>query len=235
MKKQAERKTKLSIKNWAIEDRPREKMLVKGKSALSDAELLAILIRSGNSDDSALSLSQKILHDVDNSLVKLSSLSIQSLIKYKGIGGAKAITIAAALELGRRRREATVKEVKSIISSVDIYEYMQSSLTDLNYEEFWVIFLNATNKIISKTVISQGGISETLVDSKKIFKLALENNAVNIILSHNHPSGQVNPSETDITLTKKIKNGAETLDIKLLDHIIIGQSGYFSFTDEGLI
>jgi len=235
MKKQAEEKTKLSIKDWAIEDRPREKMLVKGKSALSDAELLAILIRSGNSDDSALSLSQKILHDVDNSLVKLSSLSIQSLIKYKGIGGAKAITIAAALELGRRRREATVKEVKSIISSVDIYEYMQSSLTDLNYEEFWVIFLNATNKIISKTVISQGGISETLVDSKKIFKLALENNAVNIILSHNHPSGQVNPSETDITLTKKIKNGAETLDIKLLDHIIIGQSGYFSFTDEGLI
>ena len=224
-----------SIKNWATEDRPREKMLEKGREALSDAELLAILIRSGNNDESAVDLSRHILNDVDDNLITLSQLSINDLISYKGIGEAKAISIAAALELGRRRRFAETAQQQHIQNSKDAFEYFYMRMSDIGHEQFWVLLLNPANKVIKMLKVSDGGINGTAADPKRIFKIALENNATAIMLCHNHPSGNVQPSESDKVLTRNLVNGGKLLEIKILDHIIVGIDKYFSFADSGLL
>lgn len=230
-----EKGTTTSIKNWAPEDRPREKLLMKGKSALSDAELIAIILGSGNFKESALDLAKRILRDVDNDLIKLGSISVERLMKYQGVGQAKAVSIAAAIDLGRRYRESAVKKTNSIQGSKDVFEYMQSIIGDLPHEEFWAIYLNVKNQIITRSQIGEGGTTQTIVDPKKVFRLALEHNAVNIIVCHNHPSGGVVPSNSDINLTKKLKQGAQIIDLNLLDHIIIGTDNFFSFADEGIM
>ena len=222
-----------SIKSWAPEDRPREKMILKGRNALSDAELLAILMGSGNIKESALDLAKRILSDVDNDLNQLGKVTLEKFMAYQGIGEAKAVSIVAALELGRRRRESKVKKVNSISNSRDVFNYMQSVLADLQHEEFWAIYLNVKNHIIARAQIGQGGVTQTLVDPKKIFRMAIEHNAVSIIVCHNHPSGEVEPSKSDYNLTDKIKNGAKLLELKLLDHIIVGMNTYYSFADKG--
>jgi DNA repair protein RadC len=224
-----------SIKHWEDEDKPREKMLLKGKQSLSNAELVAIILGSGNTDESAVELSQRILQSVDNNLIGLSQLSISELSQFKGIGEAKAVSVVAAMELGRRRRESEVLERKVISSSKDAFEIFQPNLADCPYEEFWVLLLKRSNQIIGKYAVSQGGVSGTVADPKRIFNLALQHLASGIILCHNHPSGSVKPSEQDIAITKKIKSGTLLLDINLLDHIIIGEEKYYSFADEGII
>ncbi len=227
--------TKTSIKNWADDDRPREKLMLKGKTSLSDAELIAILIGSGNTEESAVELSRRILHANNDNLVDLSRMSLHELIKFKGIGEAKAISIIAALELGKRRRSAEARERKTITSSNDAFEQMYATTADLNYEKFWVMLLDQANKVIRIVEVSEGGITGTIADPKKIFKVALEGNACNIILCHNHPSGQLKPSEADIKITEKLKRSGEIIDIKVLDHLIIGIDGFFSFADEGIL
>lgn len=224
-----------SIKSWAPEDRPREKMILKGRTSLSDAELLAILLRSGNSGESALDLAKRILNDTDNDLNQLGKISIERFMQYPGIGEAKAVSIAAALELGRRRRESKIKKVNSISGSKDVFEYMQSVLSDLQHEEFWALYLNVKNNIMARALIGQGGTTQTVVDPKKVFRLAIENNAVNILVCHNHPSGSVLPSQSDINLTRKLRDGAKLLDMTLLDHIILGNENYYSFADQGVL
>ena len=223
-----------SIKNWAEDDKPREKLMLKGKAALSDAELVAILIGSGSRNDSAVSLSKRILVSVDNNLNALGKLSLKQLMEFKGIGEAKAITIAAALELGRRRRDEETLELKKITSSKAVFEIMQPIIGELPHEEFWVLYLNNSNKVIYKSQLSKGGITGTVVDVRLIFKTALENNATSIILTHNHPSGKLQASDADVAITKKLKLAAEQLDIKVLDHIIITETDYYSFQDEGI-
>ena len=225
----------LTIKSWAEDDRPREKMLLKGKNALSDAELIAIIIGSGNCDESAVALAKRILKSTNESIAGLSKLTINDMLKFKGIGDAKAVSIAAALELGRRRREEEAVVKKQITGSKDLFDIFHPLLSDLIYEEFWILLLNKANKIIGKYCISEGGMSGTVADPVKIFKKAIENNASGIILCHNHPSGNLKPSEADINLTKKMRDGGKLLDISVLDHIIIGEEKYFSFADEGLI
>lgn len=222
------------INQWAEDDRPREKFLLKGKSSLSDSELLAILIGSGSRNESAVQLCQRILASSQNNLNLLGKLSIQQLMNFKGIGEAKAISIAAALELGRRRREEEVIELKKITSSKAVFDIMQPLIGELQHEEFWVLFLNNSNKVIYKTQISKGGITGTVVDIRIVFKLALEHNATSIILSHNHPSGKLQASEADIQITKKIKEAGKNLDIQVLDHVIITEKSYYSFVDEGI-
>lgn len=222
------------INQWAEDDRPREKFLLKGKSSLSDSELLAILIGSGSRNESAVQLCQRILASSQNNLNLLGKLSIQQLMNFKGIGEAKAISIAAALELGRRRREEEVIELKKITSSKAVFDIMQPLIGELSHEEFWVLFLNNSNKVIYKTQISKGGITGTIVDIRIVFKLALEHNATSIILSHNHPSGKLQASEADIQITKKIKEAGKNLDIQVLDHVIITEKSYYSFVDEGI-
>jgi DNA repair protein RadC len=224
-----------NIKQWAEDDRPREKLINKGKAALSDAELLAILLRSGSSKETAVDLSKRILHHVSDNLIELSKLNFTDLMTFNGIGEAKALSIIAALELGRRRRESEITVKQQISSSKDVFEYFHANLSDSQYEEFWVLLLNRGNKIIKKVMISEGGISGTVADPKRIFKTAIENNATSIILCHNHPSGNLKPSEADIKLTKKLKDAGSLLDIAVLDHIIIGEEKFFSFADEGLI
>jgi len=224
----------LSIKSWAEEDRPREKLLLKGKNALSDAELIAILIRLGSRNESAVGLAKKVLNSVDNNLNELGKLSVKELTAFKGIGEAKAICIVAALEVGRRRREGEGMRRKQITSSADIYEVM-NGLADLPQEEFWILLLNKANKIIGKCPISKGGVSGTVADLRVIFKLAIENLATSIILCHNHPSGNLKPSDADITLTKKLRDSGDLMDIPVLDHVIITDSGYYSFADEGIL
>lgn len=226
---------KSGIKNWAADDRPREKMLSKGSQALSDAELIAILIGSGNSEESAVELSRRILSTNNNNLIELSRLSIQDLIKFKGIGEAKAISIVAALELGKRRRSAEALDRKAIRSSNDAFECIYMHASDLNYEKFWVILLDQANKLIKIVEISEGGVAGTVADPKKIFRNALEHNASSMIVCHNHPSGQLIPSEADKQITKKIVQSGQMLDIKVLDHLIIGHEKYFSFSDEGIL
>ena len=225
--------TGYSIKNWAEEDRPREKLQQKGKHTLSEAELLAILIGSGTTNESAVKLCQKILKDVENNLNELGKLTIADLMKYKGIGEAKAITIIAALELGRRRQLADVKEKIQIKDSKDAYMNLAPLMADLPNEEFWVLFLNRSNKIVKKEKISIGGIAGTVADSKIIFKKAIDCLASGIIVCHNHPSGNLKPSQADIDLTRNLKEAAKMLDIQLLDHLIITDEGYYSFADEG--
>lgn len=226
---------KLSIKDWSEADRPREKLFSKGKHILSEAELIAIIIGSGSKHESAVDLSKRILSSVNNDLNELSTLSIAELMKFKGMGEAKAIGIIAALELGRRRRERESLKKGKITSSKDIVEIFQPSLSDLKHEEFWVLFLNRANKIINKFNISIGGVSGTVVDAKIIFKLAVENLASSIILCHNHPSGNNKPSESDINITKQIKEAGKFLEIPILDHIIISGSTFYSFADEGML
>ncbi|HPQ21774.1 MAG TPA: DNA repair protein RadC [Saprospiraceae bacterium] len=224
-----------SIKSWSLEDRPREKLLEKGRSVLTDSELLAILIGSGIPGESAVDLSRKMLQTVDNSLNNLGKLSIKELTKFKGIGEARAIVIAAALELGRRRQVSEAEDIESIKSSKDIFDIMSPYLSDLQVEEFWVLLLNKSNKIIKKELISKGGVSATVVDIKLIFKSAIDNLASSIVLLHNHPSGNIKPSKEDIRLTQKVKEACEFMDVNLLDHIIIANKNYLSFIDEGLV
>ncbi len=226
---------KLNIKDWAEEDRPREKLLKNGARSLSDAELIAILIGSGNLDETAVELSRRILASVDNSMHELGKKSINSLCSFKGIGEAKAITIVAALELGKRRKEADVFNKKVINTSKDAFDYFQPTLGDLGHEEFWVMLLDRGNKIQDTFRISQGGISGTVIDIRIILKPALEKQSSNIILCHNHPSGTLRPSEADRNITNKIKDAAKLMDISVLDHVIIGQNQYFSFADDGLL
>jgi len=223
-----------SIKNWAEDDKPREKLMLKGKSALSDAELIAILIGSGSKDESAVGLSKRILASVDNNLNALGKVSLKQLMEFKGIGEAKAITIAAALEIGRRRRIEETPELKKITSSKAVFEIMQPLIGELPHEEFWVLYLNNSNKVIHKSQLSKGGITGTVVDVRLIFKLALEYNATSVILTHNHPSGKLWASDADIEITKKLKLAGTQLDVKVLDHIIITETAYLSFQDEGI-
>ena len=224
---------RIPISQWAEDDRPREKLINKGSTMLSDAELIAILIGSGNQTESAVDLSKKILASVGGNLISLSKLNISDLKKFNGIGEAKAVTIAAALELGKRRRSAEAIQQKKITSSKQAHDILQEYLADANYEQFCILLLNRANHLIRTIVISDGGISGTVADPKKIFKMALENNASSIILGHNHPSGQVTPSDVDIALTRKLCQGGLLLDMPVLDHIIVGDEKYYSFKDEG--
>lgn len=223
------------ITKWALDDRPREKMILKGVNALSDAEIIAILIGSGSRDESAVDLSKRILNANQNNLNQLAKLSLNDLQKFKGIGEAKAISIVAALELGKRRRLEKALESPQLCDSKTVFELLQPLMSDLQYEEFWVLYLNQSNKVIDKWLASKGGITSTLVDVRLVLKKAIELGAVNIILSHNHPSGKNEPSLQDKELTEKIKLAAQTLDIKVLDHIIITDKNYYSFADQGLI
>lgn len=226
---------RLTIKLLAEADRPREKLRLKGKSFLSDAELIAILIGSGNKDQTAVELAQTILNHCHNSLEQLARLSIKDLQKFKGIGEAKAISIAAALELGRRRKTLEPENRIKITSSSDAFQLLHGDLMDLTHEEFWLIFLKRNNDVIKKEMLSKGGQSGTVVDSKIIFKRALEESATGLILAHNHPSGNLKPSHEDIQLTKRIVSAGKTLEIAILDHLIITNESFFSFTDDGLI
>ena len=224
----------LSITQWAEEDKPREKLLLKGRAALSDAELIAILLGNGTRGISAVELAKQVLLGSEQDLNKLGRTTIKELMKYKGIGEAKAITIAAALELGRRRQQTQVKEKPKITSSADAYNCVYGTMEDLGHEVFKVIMLNRNNKVTKIETISVGGVAGTVVDPKIVFKRALDAQA-SIILCHNHPSGNLKPSQADLDLTKRLCAAGKTLDVNVLDHLIISDQGYFSFLDEGLV
>ena len=223
------------ITQWAAEDRPREKMLSKGIMALSDAELLAILIGSGSIGESAVTLSQRILSSVENNLHDLGKKSLHELQKFKGVGQAKAITIAAALELGRRRQLSDLRLRPKISSSRDAFNAIAAILSDLCHEEFWLLLLNRANEVFARERLSIGGISGTVVDIKLVLKKALDAQASGFIAIHNHPSGNLEPSRADIELTEKLKQGGRILDLPMLDHLIVSERGYFSFADEGML
>jgi DNA repair protein RadC len=225
----------LPINQWSEDDKPREKLLLKGNTALSDAELLAILIGSGSRDESAVDLSKRILAAQQNNLNQLARLSISDLKKFKGIGEAKAITIMAALELGRRRRLEEALEIPKVTDSRTVYELLQPILGDLNHEEFWIVYLSQSNRVIGKWLASKGGITSTLVDVRLVLRKALELSATGIILSHNHPSGKREPSQSDKDLTRKMMDAAKVMDIQVLDHLIVTDHSYFSFADEGIL
>ena len=224
----------LSIKSWADDDKPREKLMLKGKHVLSDAELLAIIIGSGSRNESAVELSKRILSSIDNNLNALGKLSLSQLTAFKGIGEAKAISIIATMELGRRRKEEAVVKLEKITSAKAVFEMMQPIIGELQHEEFWVLYLNNASKVIYKSQISKGGITNTLADTRIVFKIALEQNATAIILTHNHPSGKLEASDQDKSLTKKLKLAGEQLSIQVLDHIIITENGYLSFADTNI-
>jgi DNA repair protein RadC len=228
-------KPSTSIKNWAIGDRPREKLLSKGSAALSDSELLAILINNGHKEKSAVDISKEILHIGNNNLNELGKLSLKDFKKIKGIGEAKAITIAAALELGRRRQAATFLEKTVVRTSNDLAQYLRVNIKDYSYEVFAVVFLNKANKVNHFEIISRGGITGTVADPRIILKKALEEDATSIVLCHNHPSGNLKPSRADELLTGKIKEAAKYFDIIVMDHIIVSEEGYYSFADEGIL
>ncbi len=230
-----DKKKSFSIKNWSEDDRPREKLLQKGKSTLSNAELIAILIGSGSRNESAVALSKRILAAATLNLNELGKLSTSELMTFKGIGEAKAVTIIAALELGRRRRGAEALEKKKITSSNSVFELMQPIIGELPHEEFWIVYLNNSNKVLQKALLSKGGITGTLVDVRLVLKTALQLGAVGLILAHNHPSGTLKPSRADQQITQKLKMAGESLDIKVLDHVIITEKAYFSFADESLL
>ena len=231
----SEDKEPFTIKQWAEDDRPREKLMLKGKAALSDAELIAILISSGNDEESAVSLSKRILEGSNNNLIELSKLSASELKKYRGIGEAKALSIIAAMELGRRRQRSTALEKPIIQNSQKAYDYIQASLSDLAHEEFVVLYLSKSLKIITHDTLSRGGTSGTVADIKIILKSALEKLAAYIIVAHNHPSGNLKPSTQDIEMTRKLKEACSIMDIKLNDHLIIGENAYYSFSDQGML
>lgn len=228
-------KPSTSIKNWAIDDRPREKMLQKGPEALSNSELVAILINNGSKDKSAVELAKDVLRLGSDNLNELGKLSLKDFQKIKGIGAAKAITIAAALELGRRRQAASTLDKPVVQSSKDIAQYLKAILKDFTYEVFAVLFLNRANKVNHFEIISRGGITGTVADPRIILKKALDEDATSIVLSHNHPSGSLKPSRADEELTHKIKEAAKYFDIKVIDHIIVSEEGYYSFADDGIL
>lgn len=230
-----EKPTSLSIKNWSDDDKPREKLVQKGKAILSDAELIAILIGSGSRNESAVELSKRILASANNNLNDLGKLSIKQLKEFRGIGEAKAVTIAAALEIGRRRRGEEAQKITKIQSSISVFELLQPIMGELEHEEFWIVYLNNSNKVLHYAQLSKGGITGTLVDVRLVMKQALELGAVALILAHNHPSGTLKPSTADRQITQKLKMAAQALDIKVLDHLIITQKEYFSFADEGVL
>lgn len=225
----------MSIKFLAEDDRPREKFLLKGKNSLSDAELLAIIMGSGNREESAVELGRKILGSVGNNWHNLSLLQISDLVKFKGVGEAKAISIATALEIGRRRAAQEVPEKIQISKSEDTFRMLHPYLGDLQTEEFWAIFLNQNNRVLAKTKLTSGGINQSVVDVRILFKTALENFATGIIVAHNHPSGNLKPSQDDISITKIIFEAGKVLNIKLLDHIIVTQNSWLSFAEENLL
>ena len=228
-------KKSLPITEWSLDDRPREKLLLKGNAALSDAELIAILIGSGSREESAVGLAKRILQHNENNLNQLARLSINELKNFKGIGEAKAVSIVASLELGRRRRLETALEIPKISTSSDAFELVQPIIGDLNHEEFWVIYLNNANKVLGKKQLGKGGFTGTVVDIRVLYKNALEISATSIILSHNHPSGKLKPSQSDLDLTLKIKEAGRVLDIQVLDHLIVAGNLYLSFADEEII
>lgn len=227
--------TSFSIKNWSEDDKPREKLLNKGRNSLSDAELVAILIGSGSRDESAVALSKRILASVNHQLGELGRLSIPQMMQFRGIGKAKAVTIAAALELGRRRRGEEAAKVARISGSRDVFELMQPLIGELPHEEFWIVYLNNANKVLHSVLLSKGGITGTLVDVRLVMKQALELGAVALILAHNHPSGTLKPSEADKLITRKLNKAAEALDLKILDHLIITERDYYSFADHNAL
>ncbi|MCA6066241.1 DNA repair protein RadC [Chryseobacterium sp. RG1] len=225
----------MSIKFLAEDDRPREKFLSKGKNSLSDSELLAIIMGSGNKDETAVELARKILASVNNNWNQLSLLSLRDLMKFKGVGSVKAISIVTALEIGRRRTDQQLPEKRVISSSNDAYLTLKNHLSDLRTEEFWAIFLNQSNRIVHFTQLTQGGINQSVVDVRVLFRTALDHFSTGIIIAHNHPSGNLKPSIDDLDITQKIKEAGNMLSIQLLDHLIITQNSYFSFSDEGLL
>ncbi|MFB6257774.1 MAG: DNA repair protein RadC [Flavobacteriales bacterium] len=225
----------IPINSWAEDEQPREKLLQKGVSALSNAELLAILLQSGTRQESALSISRRLLQTHGEKLSKLGKASIQDLKGFRGVGNAKAVTVRASMELGKRRREERSGKEPHIRSSHDVYELMRGKLEDLPHEEFWVIFLNRANKLLSRHLIGRGGLSGTVADTRLIFKWALQDLASSMILCHNHPSGNIEPSKADRTLTRKLKDAGELMDIPVLDHLIIGEQDHYSFADEELL
>ncbi|MEB8344982.1 DNA repair protein RadC [Flavobacteriaceae bacterium KMM 6898] len=230
-----EKSIPFSIKHWSNDDKPREKLVHKGKSVLSDAELIAILIGSGSRNESAVELAKRILASANNNLNDLGKLSIKQLMQFKGIGEAKAVTIAAALEIGRRRRGESAQKITKITSSKSVFELLQPIMGELPHEEFWIVYLNNANTVMHFALLSKGGITGTLVDVRLVLKQALELGAIGLILAHNHPSGTLKPSEADKQVTKKLKVAAEALDIKVLDHVIITQQDYFSFADNVML
>ncbi len=225
----------MSIKSLAEDDRPREKFLLKGKAAVSDSELLAIIMGSGNREESAVELARKILNSVENNWHRLSQLSVKDLMKFKGVGEAKAISIATALEIGSRRSQQEVLEREQISGSKDAFEILLPHLSDLSTEEFWAIFLNHQNKIIYKTCLFRGGIAGTVADIRVLFKVALEHFSTRIIVAHNHPAGSLKPCQEDIYITNKIREAGKLLEIELLDHLIIAQNKFYSFKEEGIL
>lgn len=225
----------MPIKHLAEDDRPREKFLQKGKSSVSDSELLAIIMGSGNKDETAVELARKILASVDHNWNQLSLLAVKDLMKFKGIGEVKAISIAAALEIGRRKASQEVSKKIVISNSNDAYQVFKNQLSDLRSEEFWAIFLNQSNKVIHISKLTQGGITQSVVDVRILFKTALDHYSTGIIIAHNHPSGSLKPSREDMNITQKIHEAGKLLNVQLLDHLIITQSSYFSFSDEGLL
>lgn len=225
----------MSIKFLAEDDRPREKFLQKGKNSLSDSELLAIIMRNGNKDESALELSRRILTSVNNNWNQLSLLSVKDLMRFKGVGQVKAITIATALEIGRRRAGQEIPEKLLISNSSDGYKILRNYLSDLRTEEFWAIFLNQSNRVLHFAQLTQGGINQSIVDIRILFKTALDHYATALIIAHNHPSGNLKPSKEDLEITQRIKEAGKMLNIQLLDHLIITQNAYFSFSDDGIL
>ncbi|MBB4805380.1 DNA repair protein RadC [Chryseobacterium defluvii] len=225
----------MSIKILAIDDRPREKFLLKGRNSVSDSELLAIIMGSGSKQETAVELARKILASVDHNWHQLSLLSVKDLMKFKGVGEVKAISIATALEIGRRRSGQEVSEKTIVSNSDDAYQVFKNQLSDLRAEEFWAIFLNQSNKVVHISKLTQGGISQSVVDVRILFKTALDHYSTGIIIAHNHPSGSLKPSREDINITQKIQEAGKFLNVQLLDHLIITQNAYFSFSDEGLL
>lgn len=225
----------LTIKKWALEDRPREKLLIKGKNNLSNAELIAILLGSGTRSQSALDLARKVLQDSSNSLNELAQLGVKDLKQFKGIGEAKAVAIVSALELGRRRKPDDRRLKPRLMTSNETYDFMKAELQDLKHEEFWVVLLRRNHEVINKYRVSSGGVSGTLVDPKLIFKRAVDELAAAVILIHNHPSGNKRPSESDVRLTRKIQSAGKLLDVSVIDHLIFANEGFYSFSDEKMM
>ncbi len=226
---------KLSIKAWAVEERPREKLVSRGISSLTDGELIAILISSGNKKESAVELSRRIMDSVRHNLHELGKLNCDELKRFRGIGDAKAITLIAAMELGRRRNQSEALENFQIRGSRDAANYLRPEIGDLSHEEFWVIFLNRQNKVMDKQRLSQGGMTGTVIDVRMVLKQALEKHATSLIFCHNHPSGNLEPSDADKKITRQLKEAAALMEIPVIDHLIVTQSGFFSFADEGLL
>lgn len=226
---------KPGIKQWAVEERPREKLISRGTASLTDAELLAILISSGNNRESAVELSRRIMDSIHHNLRELGRLNYEELTRFRGIGEAKAVTLLAAVELGRRRNQSEALEHQQVKESRDAANYLRPDVGDLSHEEFWVLFLNRQNRVISKQKLSQGGLTGTVIDVRLVLKMALDKHATSLILCHNHPSGCLDPSDADRKITRQLKEAAALVEIPVIDHLIVTQAGYFSFADEGML